>query len=91
MDKEIFDKYVLLQDMIKHKDDPMNSDLIKDIQILPDMLKFITDNMMNENIIEIIPIDCMNFFMLVQNFANDLRPIYLKTLIIKEKLKNEQE
>lgn len=91
MDKEIFDRYVLLQDMMKHKNDPENSDFIKDIQILPDMLEFITDSMTNEKIIETMPKDCMTFFMLVQKFANDLRPIYLKTLIIKEKLKNEQE
>lgn len=89
MDKEIFEKYAFIQDVISHKNNPSESNFGKDIVDLAKMIEELNNILSDEKNMSAIGVkDVMSYFMLIQKFSNDLKPIYIRALLAKEAVKN---
>lgn len=81
MDQHIFDRLVLANDIIAHKDNPEESDLIKSCEDIGISLKMLEDT----NLPYILGItDMADVFLILKKFSDDLKPYYIKYLMLKE-------
>ena len=91
MDKEIFEKYAFIQDVISHKDNITESDFSKDISDLDMMLNDMNNMLQDEHVMLTMGVEgVMSYFMLIQKFSKDLKPIYIRALLAKEAMKNNE-
>lgn len=81
MDQHIFDRIVLVNNIIAHKDNPEESELIKSCKDVAKSFKMLED----ENLPYILGMaDTVDLFMIFKKFSDDLKPYYIKYLMVKE-------
>lgn len=81
MDQHIFDQLVLINDTIAHKDNLEESEIMKNFKDIATSLKMIED----ENLAYILGIhDMVDLLLIFKKFSDDLKPYYIKYLMLKE-------
>jgi len=81
MDQCIIDRIVLANDVMMHKDNLEESKLMTDFKDMATSLKMIED----ENLPYILGLtDMADLLLLFKKFSNDLKPYYIKYLMVKE-------
>lgn len=86
MDQHIFDRIVLANDIMAHKDNPDESELIKSVKDIAASFKMFED----EKLAYILGmVDTVDVFMILKKFSDDLKPYYIKYLMIKESTSKE--
>jgi len=81
MDQHIFDRIVLVNDIIVHKDNPEESELIKSCKDVAKSFKMLED----EKLPYILGMaDTVDVLMIFKKFSDDLKPYYIKYLMVKE-------
>ena len=86
MDQHIFDRIVLVNNLIAHKDNPEESELIKSCKDVVKSFKMLED----ENLPYILGMaDTVDVFMIFKKFSDDLKPYYIKYLMVKEATSKE--
>lgn len=80
MDQHIFDRLVLINDTIAHKDNIEESELMKSFKDIAKSLKMIED----ENLVYMLGItDMADLLLIFKKFSDDLKPYYIKYLMVK--------
>lgn len=86
MDQHIIDRIVLANDVMMHKDNIEESELMKSFKDIAKSLKMIED----ENLAYMLGITNMADLLLIfKKFSDDLKPYYIKYLMVKEATSKE--
>lgn len=86
MDQHIIDRIVLANDILIHKDNIEESELIKSCEDMVTSLKMLEDT----NLPYILGItDMADVLLILKKFSDDLKPYYIKYLMVKEATSKE--